>query len=520
MIKVVAYQSKAIDNKVLVEDSECKSILTDNTNELLQFLVTDYSNKANKIWDVKVSFDLDVFITPILKLLGLEVCKALASPTHEYKGIFYIPSKILRLDINGHKSYFYHLQQYYPDLLDDELQNVVKKTQNIMDALQSINMGSLSLTSPIAVYEKQMLDKLNLPSIIDIPKGCEEIITYAEECCRNSSEWVESFKIGHWNNGEVYQYDISSAFPYYASQLYDIRYSTMVKSKELLPKAVWGFLKGKITINENIQVSPFLYRNNEDSMISPIGSWDTYITLDKLNFLLKYNIGSFELEDGWFVNFRAPVKPLEIPIQRLFDLREKGELVKSLVKRMAVGVVGKFLERHDDDTVGKYYNPLYAAQARTRTMLQVASLIYKNNLQDSLIHIGVDSVMTSKKVEIPQQSGMGCWREENIGATLVMSSGRVYHGNKKPQGLNYDQIVKLINDKPNESYYTMGLMRPQTLAESIQINDFDGLGRMKDTDSSFDLNLLKIDQDRLFKKFPKTGKELLTNKYTSDPIRE
>ena len=187
---------------------------------------------------------------------------------------------------------------------------------------------------------------------------------------------------------------------------------------------------------------------------------------------------------------------------------------------MAVGVVGKFLERHDDDTVGKYYNPLYAAQARTRTMLQVASLIYKNNLQDSLIHIGVDSVMTSKKVEIPQQSGMGCWREENIGATLVMSSGRVYHGNKKPQGLNYDQIVKLINDKPNESYYTMGLMRPQTLAESIQINDFDGLGRMKDTDSSFDLNLLKIDQDRLFKKFPKTGKELLTNKYTSDPIRE
>jgi hypothetical protein len=149
----------------------------------------------------------------------------------------------------------------------------------------------------------------------------------------------------------------------------------------------------------------------------------------------------------------------------------------------------------------------------------LADFIYENQLQDSMVHVGVDSAMTTKKVNLPVQSGMGTWREENIGATLVMSSGRVYHGNKKPQGLNYDQIIKMIKDHPKDNYYTMGLMRPQTLAESIQLNDFEGLGKMKDTDSSFDLNLLRTDQDRIFSRFPSTGKDLINNKYLSKPRR-
>jgi hypothetical protein len=65
----------------------------------------------------------------------------------------------------------------------------------------------------------------------------------------------------------------------------------------------------------------------------------------------------------------------------------------------------------------------------------------------------------------------------------------------------------------------MGLMRPQTLAESIQLNDFEGLGKMKDTDSSFDLNLLRADQDRIFSRFPSTGRDLINNKYSSNPRR-
>jgi hypothetical protein len=219
MIKMIAYQSKVVDGKVLVDDSEGRSIHSNNANELLQFLITDYSDKANKVWDVKVAFDLDVFITPILRILGVDACRALSSPEHTHNGIFYIPSKILRLEIGGHKSYFYHLQQYYPDYLNDTLQGTVRKTQAILDALREINMSSLSLTSPIAIYEKQMLDKLNVPTIIDVPNGCEESIIYAEECCRSSSEWVESFQLGHWNAGEVFQYDISSAFPFYPNYM-------------------------------------------------------------------------------------------------------------------------------------------------------------------------------------------------------------------------------------------------------------------------------------------------------------
>jgi hypothetical protein len=891
MIKVIAYQSKTINGEVLVEDSEGNKIQSSDPEELLSFISKDYSDKANKVWDLKVSFDLDEFITPIIKTLGLNACRELAGDKHQYKDIFYIPSKILRLEYGGHKSYIYHLQQYFPDYLSDDLQRVVSKTNEVLKALQQINMSSLSLTSPIAIYEKQVLERLNVPNVTNVPHGCEEAITYAEECCRNGSEWVESFQVGHWNDGEIFEYDIScysedtealtingwklikdlnigeqilgfnptinkcsfqpvmnmtiapyhgklvqinstkidllltpnhkvlykdsvrckgckeykknghithtnwkikeasdlpngnirmpvsfpitdrkeypisdemlqliawintegwihkqsnkkgeiwynyisfeqsldvnahyckeitsvlntlkvpytsnirnkpykheiqliknriiiertyyqhsivfristeyskslpldkenlhyfplwilqqcslrqlriyydtlmkgdgartydekrgliksafftklpvnkdrmqylchllgykvncqnpntshttyqisisedrdreknpniainyeqdiiygrvnkdidynglvscptiddgylvirrngkscicgnSAYPNFSAKLYDIRYSTFVKSNKLIP-ATYGFLHGKVTIHDDVKVSPVLYRDENDSMISPVGSWETYITLDKLNFIKKWGIGEFELYDGWFINFQAPVQPLAIPMRRLFDLRQQGDMVKSLVKRMAVGTAGKFLERHDDGTVGKFYNPIYAAQVRTGAMLQLADFIYENQLQDSMVHVGVDSAMTTKKVNLPVQSGMGTWREENIGATLVMSSGRVYHGNKKPQGLNYDQIIKMIKDHPKDNYYTMGLMRPQTLAESIQLNDFEGLGKMKDTDSSFDLNLLRADQDRIFSRFPSTGKDLINNKYLSKPRR-
>jgi len=280
-------------------------------------------------------------------------------------------------------------------------------------------------------------------------------------------------------------------------------------------------MKGIVTINDDVLVSPIFY-DSENGQMQPTGSWETHLTLHDYNFIRKWGIGDFKIDDGYFIKFTAPVTPMSIPLKRLFNQRGQGGLINSLAKRMATGgAYGKFLEQHEDGSVGNYYNPPYASMINSLANIQVAEFIYENNLQDNLVHVGVDSIISTKEAKLGDQDrvSMGQWRLSGIGAVLVLSSGRVYHGEKKPQGLNYNQIIELIEKHPRESYYTAHLKRRQTLEESIQLNDLNGLGRMKETTSSFDLNLMRASADRIFSDFPKTGHELLNNQYKSTPIK-
>ncbi|KKK71452.1 hypothetical protein LCGC14_2913760, partial [marine sediment metagenome] len=225
--------------------------------------------------------------------------------------------------------------------------------------------------------------------------------------------------------------------------------------------------------------------------------------------------------NGYFIKFTAPVTPMAIPLKRLFNQRGQGGLINDLAKRISTAMgYGKFLEKHEDGTVGNFYNPPYAAMINSICNCQITDFVYENNLQDDVVHIGVDGVISTKDANLKHQDNvaMGQWRLTGIGEVLILSSGRVYHGTKKPHGLNYEQIVKLIEEHPRESYYTANLKRRQTLEESIQLDDLNGLGRMKDTTSSFDLNLLRISTDRNFKDFPQTGGQLLKNQYKSTPL--
>jgi hypothetical protein len=280
----------------------------------------------------------------------------------------------------------------------------------------------------------------------------------------------------------------------------------------------WGFMKGIATIDDNVKVSPIF--NEEGKQVT--GKFPAYITWQEYKWIKKWGIGGFKIDDGYFLKFTSYIYPMEIPLKRLFNQRGFGTITDMLSKRISTAVgFGKFLEKHEDGMVGNYYNPPYACMVVSQNNLRVAEFIYKNKLQDDLVHVGVDSVSSTKEAKYvgdQMRIGMGDWRFSGIGAMLVLSSGRVYHGDKKPHGLNYSEIVDLINKHPKETYYTANLMRRQTLDESIQLNDLNGLGKMKLTSSAFDINLLRSTTDRFYKQFPKNGYELLNGQYKSEPL--
>ena len=519
-IKIVAYKVDTEGNDVIIHDSEGESIRSNNVDELIDFLHEPFPEYLC----IKIFWDMDAELAPIFKILGVSACRQLAGKDHTYKDLFYITSKVFRIERYDRLSFFYHLSQYYVDDPEPEdVETLYAKAQLVMDGFHAMGLNPKKLTSPVAIYEQEVMSHMDIPTILTIPEKQDEMVEYAEHCLGFPEKvhfWIQAYKIGHFNVGDIWEFDLRAAYPSVAVNLRSLKYAKYAKSPYFQPEADWGFMKGMVTIYDHIKVSPIF----DEYGRQPTGTFPAYITKQEYEFIYKWKIGEFKHEMGYYIKFTAPVKPMEVALKRLFNQRGFGSITDMLSKRISTGFsFGKFLEKHDDGTVGNAYNPIYACMVVSINNLKVAEFIYKNELQNDLVHVGVDSVSATKPAKhIGDQSniGMGDWRFSGIGAVLVLSSGRVYHGDKKPQGLNYDQIVSLISEHPRETFYTANLKRRQTLEESIQLNDLNGIGRLKSTASSFDLGILRANAtERNFKDYPHNGNDLLTKVYDSTPLK-
>ena len=198
----------------------------------------------------------------------------------------------------------------------------------------------------------------------------------------------------------AYDYDIIASFPSIARNLIDVRHCEWVKDWRYKALAIYGYCKGIVTIYPEVTVSPIIYQDEQGNLSTPTGTWKTYLTKGEIDFILKWQIGEFNIEDGWWAIPKKEIKPLQIPMDRLLAYREDDDkLVRILAKRMSVGVYGKFGEEWSD-RFGKHFCPCWFAEISTQVRLEVADFIYKHKLQENLIHIGVDGVLVDKEVKL------------------------------------------------------------------------------------------------------------------------
>ena len=115
------------------------------------------------------------------------------------------------------------------------------------------------------------------------------------------------------------------------------------------------------------------------------------------------------------------------------------------------------------------------------------------------------------------QNNTGKWKLAYIGPALVISSGLVYTGMTKPKGLLLDDILEMIKEHPRVGHYEKRLKRRLSLADALAREELEDLGKEVEMVSSIDFYKLSADRD--FAKLPKTGEQLLNNKYKSKPRR-
>ena len=392
-MRLESYKITSYKEWVDIGCTDGTSLYSRDVGEVLQYLM-EASKVLNTCWD------LDAEITPLLKLLGEEKCKKLAETNKCFSRpftVFYIPSKLLSISPVYSKEQFnlYQLKQYFPDEKEPgELTGIKAKGNQVLEVLAGMGIYPEKLTSPVAMYEQSVMRHLDLPSMKSIPK---EAGYYAWQC--SGKLWIEAFMLGYWE--QAWDYDIVASFPSIVRGLYDLRYCYWKNSKELPLDAVYGYCKCRVNIWA--KVSPIIYVDGKGKSTTPVGSWETYLTLSEIQFINEWKIGKVEIIDGWWAFKKEPIVesyPFQVVMDRLLRHKDsEDKLIAHLAKQMAVGVYGKFGEEHKDK-FGKYFNPVYFAEVSTRIRLEVAKFIYKHELQENLIHVSVDGVLVDQEVEL------------------------------------------------------------------------------------------------------------------------
>ena len=527
-MRIITYTIETHDDgNLTIRESTGQSITSQHIGELLEWLLDDYTEVPDKLF---VVWDLADFAAPLLRKLGKECCQEIANDqpprTRLYKpfNVFYRymaeRGGLFGIDkgYNRQTASFYSLNQFFAK--GQEAPGTAEEIQALGDellrSLSEVGINPTRLTSPIAAYLS--CTKLPIPQSDRSAQGEVLAGEYAFQC--TSREWRDCFQVGTWE-GTSFDYDMVNAYTAIAARLRDTRDAEYIYSTDYVPGATWGFLKGRVTIREDVTLHPIIREMADGSHGTPVGTWETYLTLQEVQFIEKFDIGHFELEDGWFVKFRHGDKPLNSLMQQLYGNRQKtaSPTLGRFLKDVANGLVGKFLQINDDGTVGEYYNPCWHAMVTVMTRLKVALFIYGNNAQENTIAINTDGCLIDKELPIGPDPGLGQWRLSGTHPAIVVSPGLVFTADKSPQGINYATLRTLIEAKPKDNMYRHYRRRHTTLKEAVDAGDISQVGEMNNYSGTVNLPAIAEGLTRRFPKFPQTGGELLAGIYKSTPLK-
>ena len=201
-MRILAYRPQVNDSTMLLSESTGEYKHSNDIVDLFSFLLEP---QGNDDWQpqhdrcIRVSWELDATVAPLLKLLGERRCIKLHD-THKCYcapfNCFYVPGKIFSIThIPTHdKVNLYDLAQYFPELDEPEdLVEVQMLGEKLLYELKKMGLEPTKLTSPVAIYEECMMQYLDLPSVFDMPKEAAEFAYRA-----SSKLWIEAFQLGYW----------------------------------------------------------------------------------------------------------------------------------------------------------------------------------------------------------------------------------------------------------------------------------------------------------------------------------
>lgn len=494
-----------LSTKTGIQDSLGHSVSSSGPTEVLDFLLFSCS-ATHPLSTLRAFWDLDDSVQRILACLPLPIRELITKTNRAIWGsyrLFFIPGKMFGVSKSHEDVTFYDLSQYFPDESPTTISQVDILRNKLLAMLYLLGITDPSkLTSPVAIWEGA--NRLpDVPTIFTTPEPFWEAHEYALQC--TPREWVSAYQVGQWEKSLI-DMDLTSAYAHAASQLIDLRDCNFVKSDTMVKSAYYGFLHGDLYINPD---HPYAFcspvvSNIDGRLGNYVGQLPTdYYPLDLIRFIERYEMGTFKLKSGWFISPQSAVRPRQ-PFKELmgglYSNRSISPHASYFLKRVMNGIIGRLLETKKSNgrevvEYGKLYNPIYHAIITSQTKVRVAEFIIQNKIsQSELVHVGVDGIKSTKRIALPEKSSrMGQWVFKGEQPTIILSPGRIYTPTRPDDGVTYHLLKAIVEAHPNSQSYS-----------------FNGI--------TVDLNILRLDLNRNFMLFPRSGSAALQGPYGSEPI--
>ena len=505
-MRIIGYHIQ--DNQAVNSEGEASG------PDIMSFLLADKPDS------IKVFYNLDWAVARIIYFLEVPrplIQKLWNTGRLYWRGysIFFVPHRYINIQYGQHwgETNFSDIFQYDNDLPFeveplDAAKCAAEIGQEVYEAMKMIGLEPTTLSSPVSAFQKQILATLDLPTWEDTPA---EVLVYANRCLHGG--WQECYKKGHFK--QVWDYDLTSAYSYFTSQLIDFRYGRWEKARQFYSKLPFGFYRG--TIKSTADFHPFIYETKKEQL-TPIGTWnEDYRQVSEIKHLYDFDRGQFKIDDGWVWHPDKIVMPLKQDMETLAEWKQKlpKGLKREIVKRIMNGTWGKTGEVFHGGGFGKMYNPVWAASIEPGPRLEVSKFIISNKAENNVISIAVDGTMLSKEVHIPDSEDMGDWRFNMSAPAYAISSGISCIKGKQGHGafcLNYDWLSSQIASHPDADHYSMSKQTPVTIGYALAKNKLDKLGELETTERSV---IIGYETKRLFRGTPHTGRDLATRRYDS-----
>jgi hypothetical protein len=283
----------------------------------------------------------------------------------------------------------------------------------------------------------------------------DRVLDLAWQACKGSR--MEALSLGTCNG---YAYDISSAFPYAASELLmcdrDL-FCEWSESDHYQADADYGFARIKTHIPTDWATGPLAVRQKtgikddsfgDDCLRFPVGDVEAIVTKAELDLLLELAI-PFQVVNGVWGYCKTSVRPFCGLMELLWELRNYDNAGAKMLSVACVGQLGSAIDIDKKSVQARgFWNPVYFAEIYARTRCEIFRKAFKLGLEH-VKAFTIDGLITDKSMKTGD-FGFGKWREESKGRFLILNDYSKDRGN----GTEYrEQVESTSVDKP-ESVFT------------------------------------------------------------------
>jgi len=278
--------------------------------------------------------------------------------------------------------------------------------------------------------------------------------------------FAQSFKAARmegviFGKSEVFDYDISSAYPSFVSELVTTNRMVWLDVPEIVEDAAYGAARCDVEISNRLVRGPFAVRYGTTSVYFPVGNLKgIWLGKPEIDLLLEFpEVGRITkvYEASWGI---TPLEsyPFSRMMRKLYSIRRNDEFLSGFAKFAMVALWGKFISSYKVRTPDSeylqsscLYNPVFASHVTSRMRCD----LFRKSFGREVIGEFVDGLTVSK--QMASSKGFGGFLEQGRGELVLFSDQ--YKGsswkNEDLLRLAETQKDKKFLDVPFETRYTL-----------------------------------------------------------------